>query len=158
VLHAIDVASQSVVGSCDLGGQPDSVAVAPDGSFVAVAIENERDEDAATGACRRCPPVSSPSCRFRMARSTATGMIAADVTGLADIAPEDPEPEFVSINGENEIVVTMQENNHMVVLAADGTVLSHFSAGEVTLEGVDTEEEGALVFDQTITVPREPDS
>jgi hypothetical protein len=52
----------------------------------------------------------------------------------------------------------MQENNHMVVLAADGTVLSHFSAGEVTLEGVDTEEEGALVFDQTITVPREPDS
>jgi hypothetical protein len=74
------------------------------------------------------------------------------------VAPEDPEPEFVAINGENEIVVTMQENNHMVVLAADGTVLSHFSAGEVTLEGVDTEEEGALVFDQTITVPREPDS
>jgi hypothetical protein len=77
---------------------------------------------------------------------------------LPSIAPEDPEPEFVAINGENEIVVTMQENNHMVVLAADGTVLSHFSAGEVTLEGVDTEEEGALVFDQTITVPREPDS
>jgi hypothetical protein len=86
------------------------------------------------------------------------GKIVADVTGLAEIAPEDPEPEFVSINGENEVVVTMQENNHLVVLAADGTVLSHFSAGEVTLEGVDTEEEGALVFDQTITVPREPDS
>ncbi|KPQ18184.1 MAG: Esterase-like activity of phytase [Rhodobacteraceae bacterium HLUCCO18] len=86
------------------------------------------------------------------------GMIAVDLTGLADVAPEDPEPEFVAINGENEIVVTLQENNHMVVLSADGTVLSHFSAGEVTLEGVDTEEEGALVFDQTITVPREPDS
>jgi hypothetical protein len=48
----------------------------------------------------------------------------------------------VAINGENEIVVTLQENNHMVVLAADGTGVSHFSAGEVTLEGVDTEEEG----------------
>ena len=37
-----------------------------------------------------------------------------------------PEPEFVAINGENEIVVTLQENNHMVVLSADGTVLSPF--------------------------------
>jgi hypothetical protein len=46
----------------------------------------------------------------------------------------------------------------MVVLAADGSVLSHFSAGSVTLDGVDTEEEGALIFDQTITVVREPDS
>ena len=46
----------------------------------------------------------------------------------------------------------------MIVLAADGNVLSHFSAGEVTLEGVDTDEEGALVFDETITVVREPDS
>jgi hypothetical protein len=39
-----------------------------------------------------------------------------DLTGLADVAPEDPEPEFVSINGEGEIVVTLQENNHIVVV------------------------------------------
>lgn len=45
----------------------------------------------------------------------------------------------------------------MVVVSATGEVLSHFSAGEVTLNGVDTEEERALIFDQTITVPREPD-
>jgi DNA-binding beta-propeller fold protein YncE len=55
MLHAIDVASQSVLGSCDLGGQPDSVAVAPDGSFVAVAIENERDEDAGDGRVPQMP-------------------------------------------------------------------------------------------------------
>jgi hypothetical protein len=158
MLHAIDVASQSVLGSCDLGGQPDSVAVAPDGSFVAVAIENERDEDAGDGRVPQMPAGFVAIVPLSDGALDCAGMIAADVTGLADIAPEDPEPEFVAINGENEIVVTMQENNHMVVLAADGTVLSHFSAGEVTLEGVDTEEEGALVFDQTITVPREPDS
>jgi hypothetical protein len=46
----------------------------------------------------------------------------------------------------------------MVVVSAEGEVLSHFSAGSVTLEGVDTEEEGALIFSDTITVPREPDS
>jgi hypothetical protein len=158
LLHAIDVASQSFIGSCDLGGQPDSVATAPDGSFVAVAIENERDEDAGDGRVPQMPAGFVVIVPLSDGAMDCDGKIVADVTGLAEIAPEDPEPEFVSINGENEVVVTMQENNHLVVLAADGTVLSHFSAGEVTLEGVDTEEEGALVFDQTITVPREPDS
>jgi hypothetical protein len=146
------------VGSCDLGGQPDSVAVAPDGSFVAVAIENERDEDAGDGRVGQMPGGFVAIVPLSDGAMECDGMIVADVTGLADIAPEDPEPEFVSINGENEIVVTMQENNHIVVLAADGSVLSHFSAGEVTMEGIDTEEEGALVFDQTLTWPREPDA
>jgi hypothetical protein len=86
-------------------------------------------------------------------------LIRADVTGLADIAPEDPEPEFVDINADGEIVVTMQENNHIVVLGRDGTVLSHFSAGFVDLEGIDaTDERGALVFTESqMAVPREPD-
>ncbi|RYH01599.1 esterase-like activity of phytase family protein [Salipiger sp. IMCC34102] len=158
-LVEIDVTTQQEVGRCDLPGQPDSVAVAPDGSFVAVAIENERDEDLGDGRVGQLPAGS-----VFMADLTEDGQIdcdtarTADVTGLADIAPEDPEPEFVSINAENEVVVTMQENNHIVVLSAAGEVLSHFSAGEVTLDGVDTEEEGALVFTDTITVPREPDS
>ena len=95
---------------------------------------------------------------------TAEGRVAcdtarvADITGLADIAPQDPEPEFVSINAKNEVAVSLQENNHIIVLSSDGTVINHFSAGEVTLEGVDTDEEGALVFATSITVPREPDS
>jgi len=158
-LVEIDMTTQQEVGRCDLPGQPDSVGIAPDGSFLAVAIENERDEDLGDGRVGQMPAGS-----VFMVDLTAEGLIdcatarVANVTGLADIAPEDPEPEFISINSENEVVVTMQENNHIVVLSSAGEVLSHFSAGEVTLEGVDTEEEGALVFDQTITVPREPDS
>ncbi|PXW70799.1 phytase-like protein with esterase activity [Loktanella sp. PT4BL] len=158
-LVEIDMTTQQEVGRCDLPGQPDSVGIAPDGSFLAVAIENERDEDLGDGRVGQMPAGS-----VFMVDLTADGLIdcatarVADITGLADIAPEDPEPEFVSINAENEVVVTLQENNHIVVLSSAGAVLSHFSAGEVTLEGVDTEEEGALVFDQTITVPREPDS
>lgn len=158
-LVEIDVATQAEVGRCELPGQPDSVAVAPGGSFLAVAIENERDEDLGDGRVGQLPGGS-----VFMVDLTAEGLIdcdtarVADVTGLADIAPEDPEPEFVSINGENEVVVTMQENNHIVVLSSAGEVLSHFSAGEVTLEGIDTEEEGALIFDQSLTWPREPDS
>jgi uncharacterized protein YjiK len=158
VLHAIDAGSRDVLASCDLGGQPDSTAVAPDGSFITVAIENERDEDLGDG---RVPQMPAGHLVIQPLGENGTMACAAqirvDLTGLADIAPEDPEPEFVDVNANGDIVVTMQENNHMVVVSATGEVLSHFSAGEVTLNGVDTEEEGALIFDQTITVPREPD-
>lgn len=158
VLHAIDVESREVLASCDLGGQPDSVAVAPDGSFVAVAIENERDEDLGDGRVGQMPGGFLSITPMADGSLDCSATIQADLTGLADVAPEDPEPEFVAINGDGEIVVTMQENNHIVVVLATGEVLSHFSAGEVILEGVDTHEEGALVFADTITVAREPDS
>ena len=158
VLHAIDAGSRDVLASCDLGGQPDSTAVAPDGSFITVAIENERDEDLGDGRVPQMPAghlVIQPL--GENGAMDCAAQIRVDLTGLADIAPEDPEPEFVDVNANGDIVVTMQENNHMVVVSATGEVLSHFSAGEVTLNGVDTEEERALIFDQTITVPREPD-
>ena len=158
VLHAIDVASREVLATCDLGGQPDAVAISPDGSFVAVAIENERDEDLGDGRVGQMPGGYVTITQTSDAGLDCDSTMMVDITGLADIAPEDPEPEFVSINGEGEIVVTLQENNHIIVISPEGEVLSHFSAGEVTLEGIDTEEEGALVFDQSLTWPREPDA
>jgi DNA-binding beta-propeller fold protein YncE len=159
LLH-IDVATGEAVADCDLGGQPDSTAVAPDGSFVTVAIENERDEDAGDG---RVPQM--PAGWVAIIPLDGNGMmlcdqqIRADVTGLAEIAPEDPEPEFVDVSEAGEIVVTLQENNHIVVLSSTGEVLSHFPAGAVDLEGVDlTDEQAALIF--TESQPgrlREPD-
>jgi hypothetical protein len=38
-----------------LGGQPDSVAVSPDGAYAAVVIENERDEEVDDGAMPQLP-------------------------------------------------------------------------------------------------------
>mmetsp|Transcript_45096 Transcript_45096/g.66364 ORF Transcript_45096/g.66364 Transcript_45096/m.66364 type:complete len:219 (-) Transcript_45096:66-722(-) len=49
-LVAIDIATKTIVKTWALGGQPDSVAVSPDGKYVVVAIENERDEDLGDGA------------------------------------------------------------------------------------------------------------
>ena len=159
LLH-IDLATGEAVADCDLGGQPDSTAVAPDGSLVTIAIENERDEDAGDG---RVPQM--PAGYVAIVPLDDSGMmlcdqqIRADVTGLADVAPEDPEPEFVDVNAAGEIVVTMQENNHIVVLSSAGEVLSHFSAGAVDLDGIDaTDEQAALIF--TESQPgrlREPD-
>ncbi|WP_424832054.1 esterase-like activity of phytase family protein [Ruegeria sp.] len=159
-LISVDIAGKAETGACDLGGQPDSVAIAPDGSFVAVAIENERDEDLNDGIIPQLPAGSLALVPLKDGALDCSGMKMASVTGLAEVAPTDPEPEFVDINGLGETVITLQENNHIAVVDKDGTVISHFSAGAVDLEGIDaTDERGALIF--TESQPgrlREPDA
>ena len=159
MVKAFDLGAMRETAACDLGGQPDSTAAAPDGSFIAVAIENERDEDLGDGRTGQLPG------GFLVTVDVVDGTLdcdtvnVIDVTGLAEISPEDPEPEFVDINAEGEIVVTLQENNHMVVATKDG-VVSHFSAGSVDLENIDaTDERAALIFDESQPGRlREPDA
>lgn len=160
MIKAIDVASGTELGMCDLGGQPDSLAKSPDGTFVSIAIENERDEDLNDGLIPQLPAGNLIMIDASEAGLNCDSMIVTDLTGLAEVAPTDPEPEYVHINSLGETVVSLQENNHMVVVARDGTILSHFSAGSVDLEGIDaTDERAALVF--TESQPgrlREPDA
>src|SRR3546814_7471311 len=87
-------------------------------------------------------------------------LMQVDVTGLADIAPEDPEPEFVDINAKGEIALTLQENNNIVIVnGSDGVNLRHFSAGSVDLTDMATEEEGDLTFyGAAFDLRREPDA
>ncbi|MCT4608372.1 MAG: esterase-like activity of phytase family protein [Pelagimonas sp.] len=159
-LAVYDVMSGAEKARCDLGGQPDSVAVAKDGSFVSVAIENERDEDLGDGRTGQLPA------GFLVMVDVKDGMAACDtlkkveLTGLADVSPEDPEPEFVDINAAGETIVTLQENNHLVVVARDGAIVNHFSAGAVDLKNIDTlDERGSLDFDKTQEGrKREPDA
>ncbi|MGH3839442.1 MAG: hypothetical protein ACRDSF_27640, partial [Pseudonocardiaceae bacterium] len=142
-LVVVDVRTRAIVAERDLGGQSDSVDVSPNGRYAAVVIENERDEDVNDGALPQLP----------------AGFLAiVDLTGLAGVVPEDPEPEFVSINSRNQVVVTLQENNHIVVVdLASGRVVTDFTAGNGTASGVDTVEDGTIRLDGTVTVPREPD-
>lgn len=158
VLRVIDMATEKVVESCDLGGQPDSVAKAKDGSFLAIAIENERDEKLNDGELPQMPAGYVVKLPVKDGTVDCAAMQKIDVTGLAEIAPEDPEPEFVSINDKGEIAVTLQENNHIVIIGADGKIASHFSAGTVTLENIDTKSDGKLSFTNTQKDrAREPD-
>jgi hypothetical protein len=160
LLKSIDTETGAETGSCDLGGQPDSVAKSKDGGFLAVAIENERDEDLNDGMLPQMPAGN-----LVLVNTTKTGLDCASMkvvslTGLADIAGEDPEPEYVSINGLGETVVTLQENNHLVVVSKNGEIVTHFSAGSVDLDGIDaTDERGALIFNESQTARlREPDA
>ncbi len=145
-LVTVDLATKTVVAECDLGGQPDSVARAKDGSFLAVAIENERDEDVNDGALPQMPAGYVVKLPVQDGAVNCAGLQKIDMTGLAEVAGDDPEPEFVAVNDAGDIVVTMQENNHIVVIGADGVVSSHFSAGSVDLTGIDTKRDGRLDF------------
>lgn len=159
-LAIVDIASKSVDASCDVGGQPDSIARSKDGSKIAIAIENERDEDLNDGVIPQMPAGNVVIFDVVDGAVDCGSMTTVDVTGLAAIAGTDPEPEFVDFNNLGEIVLTMQENNHLAIIdGASGAVKSHFSAGSVDLDNIDTAEERALTFASSKRdVPREPDA
>lgn len=146
-LVSVNLANGSVTGECDLGGQPDSTAHDAAGGMVAVAIENERDEDFEDGRVGQLPAGYMVTVGVKNEALACDSLKKIDVSGLTEIAPEDPEPEFVDINAQGEIAVTLQENNAIVVLNADGSIQNQFSAGAVDLVNIDaTDERAALLF------------
>ena len=159
-LLSVSITEKKVAAACDVGGQPDSVAIAPDGSFAAVAIENERDEELNDGELPQAPAGFVVLVGLKDGVADCASLRKVDVTGLAAVAGDDPEPEFVDINGNGEVAVTMQENNHIVIIdGKSGKVTSHFSAGSVDLAGVDTKSDGAISFTgEKKDVAREPDA
>jgi len=186
VVDIRDPSAPSVRRQVQLRGQPDAVSVSPDGRYTAVAIENERDEEICVGGSSHGDPVpeddDEAAARCEAGGGVPGGLPQTDLgnpagylsivdnenysvrqvalTGLADFAPDDPEPEFVDVNGANHAVVTLQENNHLVIVDLERSVVTgHFTAGEVSLEDVDTVEDDVIALDdRLVSVPREPDA
>ncbi|MBE1877064.1 esterase-like activity of phytase family protein [Myceligenerans pegani] len=179
-LDVVDLATRTKVRSIDLGGQPDSIAITPDGAYAVVAIENERDEDVPAdnapggdeGDLPQAPagfvqivdlPGTDPAgWSARPVPLTATdGSALPALAGAGLDTPEDPEPEYVAINpAGTTAAVSLQENNGIVLIdVASGEVTSVFSAGEQALTGVDTIEDDAIDLTGTLdAAPREPDA
>jgi hypothetical protein len=159
-LAIVDLASKAVETTCDLGGQPDSVALSPDKTFLAIAIENERDEEVNEGALPQLPAGNLTVFALNGAALDCASKKVVDLTGIAAVAPEDPEPEYVDINGDNLAVVTMQENNHIALVdLTTGKVTANFSAGSVSLDGVDTKKDKVIALTGKVeNAPREPDT
>ena len=169
-VDVVDLETRELVASHDLGGQPDSIAVSPSGEYAAIAMENERDEDALPdgagddadeGDLPQAPAGFVQVLELDGAPATWTPdpllLPAEDLAGMD--TPEDPEPEYVDINADDELVVSLQENNGLVVVdLPTREITSAFSAGNVVLEGVDTTDDGVFNATDTIDVPREPDA
>ena len=180
-LLVIDIETLAVVRTIPLTGQPDSVAVSPNGRWAAIVIENERNEDLCVGGTFNGQEVDEDDCedgggKLGIPGQSPAGFLTVldmrgrgpadwttrnvSLSGLADKFPGDPEPEYVDINYANQAVITMQENNYIVVLhLPTGRILDHFSAGRVDLTQIDTEEEDVIRLDSSLDdVPREPDA
>ncbi len=159
-LQVYNIATRTKVATHSLGGQPDAVAVSPDGKFAAIVIENERDETLGKGE-----PPQAPS-GFLMivdlqGNPDQWKLRKVSLDGIATLFPNDAEPEYVDINNNNIAAVTLQENNHIVLVdLASGKIINHFSAGKTDTTKLDIKEEKPPIISLTgseIQRAREPD-
>lgn len=157
-LVAIDLKTKTIAKECELPGQPDSVAASRGGGFLAIAMENQRDEEVNDGAIPQLPAGSLVTVTLDGGLD-CTNIKTIAMAGIAGIAGDDPEPEFVDINENDEIVVTLQENNAVVIVdGVSGAVKAHFDAGSVNLDKIDTKKDGKIDLSASMQdVPREPD-
>ncbi|HEV7949346.1 MAG TPA: esterase-like activity of phytase family protein [Glaciihabitans sp.] len=174
-LDVIRISDRTRITSIDLGGQPDSIAISADKQYAAIAIENQRDEEftpdgADEGDLPQLPagfiqiielnddPTSWTADAINLVNEDRSALDALVEAGLD--TPIDPEPEYVTINANNQLAVTLQENNGVVVIdLTSREIINVFSAGAVTASGFDTVEDSIISLTDTITdVPREPDS
>lgn len=160
-LVVINIQTQQIITTLELDGQPDSIAVSPDKTFATVVIENERDEDLDEGIPPQLPAGELVIVNIQNESPNQWALQRVDLTGLADLYSGDPEPEYVDINTNNIAVVTLQENNHIVLIdLATGNVVNEFGAGSVDLFDVDLTEEKPnkiLLSEASLQVLREPD-
>jgi hypothetical protein len=160
VMLVIDLSTFETVHSIDLGGQPDSIALSPDKTFIAIAIENERDEDLNDGAIPQLPPGYLVVVDSSSSDPTEWTSSKVDLTGLGGVEfPSDPEPEYVDINADNVCVITLQENNAIVLVDLPTLeVTASFTAGKVDLKSIDIADDSIITVTEDLdAVPREPD-
>jgi hypothetical protein len=176
-LDVVSLRDRERVASFDLGGQPDSIALSKDERYAAVAIENERDEEATPPGREEGDLPQAPAGFVQVLdlgrgatpahwRTRAVPLTRADGRALPVLAeagitePTDPEPEYVSVNDRDQLAVTLQENNGVVLIdLPTGRITKAFSAGTASVRGIDTADDGTI--DQTGSiedVPREPDA
>lgn len=174
-VDVVRLADRTVVSSLDLGGQPDSIAISPDHAFAAIAMENQRDEDLTPPGGEEGDLPQLPAGSVQVIdltpgdptdwSTTEVPLVEEDGDPLPSFvdagihAPEDPEPEYVDINDDNQLALSLQENNGVVIIDLESLSIENvFSAGNGLVSGVDTTDNGIFDAHDAIDVPREPDS
>lgn len=170
----VRVSDRTRVSSIDLKGQPDSIAISPAGASgkpkAAIAMENQRNEELNDGNLPQLPTgfVQTIDLSGEPKDWKATPIRFEDESGqLLDIVkkagldtPEDLEPEYVSINGKNQLAVTLQENNGVAIIDLETNRITNvFSAGNAEVKGMDTQSDKIINPTDTLPeTPREPDA
>ena len=156
-LEIINLTSRVIARSILIAGVPDSVAVSPDGTRALVAVENPN----INGSDQ--PPIPGFLVALDISDADPANWATTDLalTGLADIVPDDPEPEFVDINSDNLAVISLQSNNHLVLLDLNtNMIIADFTAGALNVDQIDATNGEIDRVEQTerlVGVVREPD-
>ncbi|CAE7389040.1 unnamed protein product, partial [Symbiodinium pilosum] len=154
VYHASDPSSPSLESTELLGGEPDSIAVSPDGKFALVTIVTATNGDPGF------------LLQFDITSDSPT-MWSSETIPLTDLnnidEAENPRPTQVSIRADNVAVVTLQANNGIVLvdmkLPLVDRIIASYTAGMESLTNVDLEANNKITLDDSTqeALPREPD-
>lgn len=135
---AVSLPGLQVLAEVAVGIGPDSVAIAPDGTYAAVANEDEEDETNLPGD--RPGSISIIDLQSGPSNLSIIENVAIPADGIPFFA-EDPQPETVTIAPDSSFVLaTLQENNAIAridvnALEAGGFSVISFDAGQRTGEG-----------------------
>ena len=140
-LVVIEVATDTVLRTIELGGQPDSIEVSPDEKFALISIEN-------SGNFPEPPPGFLVQVNITEDDVNNWTTQQINLTGLEGVLyPDDPEPEGISIRGDNVAVVALQENNALVLVnVTNASVITSFTAGTVNISTIDISEDRIIIL------------
>lgn len=172
---ALSLPDLTVLGQVTVGRGPDSVAIAPNGLFAAVANEDEENEEDLTNPNNR--PGSVSIIDLRNGPDNMTQVEVPIPPDNIPFFPNDPQPETVRIASDSSfIVATLQENNAVArievprqlpnPLTADAFTVTNFDLGVRTGSGLIEDDAGTgncrsssynSSLRQSYTSAREPD-
>ena len=158
------------VRSIDLGGQPDSIAISPDGAFAAIAMENQRDEEFTPaggeegdlpqppdGIRRNSSTSRARRPRGAPARSTSTSTLRAGRAGHPRGPGAGVRQHQLPRPGRGDAAGEQRHRDHRRP-TGDGAARSS-APGPRSVTGIDTAEDGMIDQTGSITeTPREPDA
>jgi DNA-binding beta-propeller fold protein YncE len=155
-LAVVRLSTREIVRRIPLYGQPDCVAISPNGLFAAIAIENERE--GGDGEMPDDPPGNLTIINLVGPPNFWTTRVVS-LEGIANRFTTDPEPEFVAIRWGSIAAVTLQENNHVVLVNLwTGGIVGDFEAGTTT-HAADLQDDDVISFTDTLeNARREPDA
>lgn len=133
---AISLPSMAPIGQVTVGRGPDSVAIAPNGQFAAVANEDEENEEDLTNPQNHPGTISIIDLRNGAARMTQVEIpIPPD---NIPFFPKDPQPETVRIAADSSFVIaTLQENNAVTRIEMPSSLPSTLTASAFSVRNFD---------------------
>lgn len=133
---ALSLPELNVLGQVTVGRGPDSVAIAPNGEFAAVANEDEENEEDLTNPENRPGTVSIIDLRNGLENMTQVE-VPLPPDGIP-FFPNDPQPETVRIASDNSfLVTTLQENNAVARIEIPSPLPTPLDASAFTVTNFD---------------------